>query len=303
MRKWWLVGIVVGVMALLIVYSAWPKPVPVDVAPARISPLIGQLSATGEVDGLLAEVGTKASGEVEQVYVVEGEAVAEGTPLARISPTPTGMPSSTADLLSLQVVKSPFAGVVARRHVDPGDAVVPGLALFAVVDPDRLWVTAYVDDVDLPKVREGMPVEVSLPAYLSPGYAAKVVSVGSLAAPRSELESGARTVRVRIELVEPMPGLLPGVEVNVDAQVALRARALLVPADAVVEENANRYVWVIEAGRVQRQQITTGINNYLAVEVLDGLAEGCQVVVSNKDELDPGQAVRPHEISVPLNVE
>ena len=302
-RKWWAVGLIAAIVIGLIAWSSWPKPLPVDVVQVHAAPLIGYLSTTGEVDGRLAPVGAKAGGEVEQIYVEEGEAVAAGTPLARVAPAPTGLPSSPAGLLDLQVTESPFAGVVARRYVDPGDAVVPGQPLFAIVDPEQLWIIAYVDDVDLPKVHRGMPVQVSLPAYLSPSYTAQVTLIGQIAEPRSQLGSGARTVRVRIELSEPMPGLLPGVEVNVDAKVTLRSKALLVPADAVVEENTRRYVWVVSKGRTERQEITTGANNYLAVEVLAGLTEGDLVVVTEKDRIEPGRAVRPHEISVPLNVE
>ncbi len=302
-RKWWVVGFVVLIAVLLTIWHTRPKPLPVNVVPAQKGALIGQLSATGEVDGPVARVGAKAGGEVEQVYVEEGQSVSEGAPLARVSPPPTGLPETGASMLDLQVIESPFAGVVARRYVDPGDAAVPGQPLFAVVDPDQLWVVAYVDDVDLPKLSVGMAVRVSLPAYLSPSYTGEVVAVGQLAEPRSALESGARTVRARIQLREPIPGAVPGMEVNVDATVTLRNEALLVPVDAISEEDSRRYVWVVRKGRAEKQPVETGQNNYLAVEVLEGLAEGDTVVVSAKDQLQSGQAVRAHEVSVPLNVE
>ena len=302
-RRWRLAGLGALIVVLMMIWSAWPKPLAVDVVPAQTGPLIAHLSATGEVECLYAQVGAKAGGEVERVYVTEGQPVTEGAALARVSATPTGIPASAADVLDLQVVESPFAGVVARRYVDPGDAVIPGQPLFAIIDLDQLWVIAYVDDVDLPKLAEGMAVQVSRPAYLARSYRGEVIAVGQVAEPRSELESGARTVRARIQLTEPMPGLVPGVEVNVDAKVTLRTQALLVPADAVVEEDSRRYVWLVRGARAQRQDITTGANNYLAVEVLDGLDEGDLVAVTEKDRLEPGRTVRPHEISVPLNVE
>ena len=302
-RKWQIAGLVALIIAALIIWSAWPKPLAVDVVAVQKTALRGQLSATGEVDGPVARVGAKAGGEVEQVYVEEGQPVSEGAPLARVSPPPTGLPETGASMLDLQVVASPFAGVVARRYVDPGDAAVPGQPLFAVVAPDQLWIVAYVDDVDLPKLSVGMAVGVSRPAYLSRSYRGQVVSVSPLAEPRSELGSGARTVRARIQLTEPMPGLVPGIEVNVDATVTLRSEALLVPVDAISEDDSQRYVWMVRAGRAEKQPIETGVNNYLAVEILKGLAEGDIVVVSGKDLLKAGQVVRPSEVSIALNVE
>jgi len=160
--KWRLIAAVTMVIAALIVWKAWPHPTLVEVVSAQVSPLIGHLSATGEIDGKVANIGAKTAGEIKQVYAAEGEWVADGAPLARISPAPTGFATTSADQLNIQVIDSPFAGVVARRYVDPGDTVAPGQPLFTVVDPQQVWVVAYINDIDMPKVHQGLPVEVTL---------------------------------------------------------------------------------------------------------------------------------------------
>lgn len=301
--KWRILAVVAVAIAALIIWGAWPRPTPVEVVSPQISPLIGHLSATGEIDGKVANVGAKTAGEVEQVYVAEGERVADGAPLARISPSLTGIAAPSSAQLNMQVIDSPFAGVVARRYVDLGDAVSPGQPLFTVVDPQQVWVVAYIDDIDMPKVHRGLPVRVTLPAYLATTYHGKITAIGPLAKPRTELESGARTVRVRIDLNEPMLDMIPGTEVNVDATVTLRSQALLIPADAVNENQQGRYVWVVRKGRAYQQQITTGLTNYLAVEVRDGLTEADLVIIAGQQDLEPGQRVRPQPTSVPLNPE
>ncbi len=301
MGKWRILAAVAVVIAALIVWNAWPRPTPVEVVSAQISPLVGHLSATGEIDGKVANVGAKTAGEVEQVYAAEGERVADGAPLARISPGPTGLPAISAEQLNIQVIDSPFAGVVARRYVDPGDAVSPGQPLFAVVDPQQVWVVAYVNDIDMPKVHQGLPVEVTLPTYLATTYHGKITAIGPLARPRSELQSGARTVRVRIDLDEPMSGMIPGTEVNVDASVTLRSQALLITADAVNENEQGHYVWVVREGRASQQQITTGLTNYLAVEILDGLTEADLIITAGQQDLQVGQRVNPQPTPAVLN--
>jgi len=276
--KWRIITAVAVVIAAFIVWEAWPHPTSVEVVSAQISPLIGHLAATGEIDGKVANVGAKTAGEVKQVYVAEGERVADGAPLARISPGLTGLPTTFADQLNIQVIDSPFAGVVARRYVDPGDAVSPSQPLFTVVDPQQVWVVAYINDIDMPKVHQGLPVEVTLPTYLATTYHGRVATIGPLAKPRSELQSGARTVRVRIDLDEPMLGMIPGTEVNVDA-----------------------YVWVVREGRATQQQITTGLTNYLAVEVLDGLTEADLIIIAGQQDLQVGQRVNPQPTPAVLN--
>ncbi|MCK4324931.1 MAG: hypothetical protein KAW89_10395, partial [Armatimonadetes bacterium] len=70
--KWRILAAIAVVIAAFIVWQAWPHPTPVEVVSAQISPLIGHLSATGEIDGKVASVGAKTAGEVEQVYAAEG---------------------------------------------------------------------------------------------------------------------------------------------------------------------------------------------------------------------------------------
>jgi len=300
-RKWRILAAVAVMIVALIVWEAWPRPTLVEVVSAQISTLLGHLSASGEIDGKVASVGAKTAGEVEQVYAAEGERVADGAPLARISPGPTGFAATSAEQLNIQAIVSPFAGVVARRYVDPGDTVAPGQPLFTVVDPQQVWVVAYINDIDMPKVHQGLPVEVTLPTYLATTYHGKITAIGPLAKPRSELQSGARTVRVRIDLDESMPHMIPGTEVNVDASVTLRGQALLIPADAVNENQQGHFVWVVRDGRASQQQITTGLTNYLAVEVLDGLTEAGLVIVAGQQDLQVGQRVNPQPTSAVLN--
>jgi len=108
-------------------------------------------------------------------------------------------------------------------------------------------------------------------------------------------------VRVRIDLDESISHMIPGTEVNVDTSVTLRSQALLIPADAVNENREGRYVWVVRDGRADQQQITTGLTNYLAVEVLDGLTEADLIIIAGQQDLQPGQRVNPQPTSAVLN--
>ena len=110
-------------------------------------------------------------------------------------------------------------------------------------------------------------------------------------------------MRVRIDLDEPMSHMIPGTEVNVDGSMTLRSQALLIPADAVNENQQGRYVWVVREGRASQQQIATGLTNYLAVEVLGGLTEADLIIVAGQQDLQVGQRVNPQQTSMVLNPE
>ena len=60
---------------------------------------------------------------------------------------------------------APFNGVVTRRNVQTGQYITTGQALCAVIDHQKLWVTANFKETQLDKIRPGQKVEVSVDAY------------------------------------------------------------------------------------------------------------------------------------------
>ncbi len=127
-------------------------------------------------------------------------------------------------------VKAPIAGVVVRRQAHPGEAVVAGQPMLAVVDPARVWVTAYVDEVQAPRVREGAVATVRFDALPGKRFAGRVAFVsaatgdGATLAPSNAMPvTGLRVpqrVPVRVTLDAPDPAVRPGMS----ALVRIEAR-------------------------------------------------------------------------------
>lgn len=193
-------------------------------------------------------------------------------------------------------VAADFAGVVARRFVDPGDGVSPGQVLFSLVDPSRLWVTAEVDAQDLAPVREGGWATITVAAHPGRLFRGRIVRVGSQALPQTEVRTSARILRVRISLDATPPAkrrlLKPGMEVNVSGEATLVPRAVLVPNDALLVERGETVVFTVAGERVHRRRVEAGYANERETEIRSGLREGEQVVLSGKEGLADGQRVR-----------
>ncbi len=294
-RRWLWWAVPAAVVVALIVISAL-KPPQVEVAHARIGDLTVTVTATGEVEGRVADLSPTMQGRVEAVYREEGDWVNRGDVLCRITTAP-GLPTSSPTLTANETVKAPFNGVVSRRHVDPGDAAIPGVALFEVADTSDVWVVALIDDIDIGKVHEGMSAEVSLPAYMSETFAAVIVDVGATAVPRTELGTGGKVVRARLRIDEPSGTLRPGMEVDVRAEAVVARDAVLVPADTIVENETARHVYVVREGRVRKIEAQVGANNYLDAVITSGIANGEEVVVGGKEDLVDGQRVTTVEVS------
>ena len=96
-------------------------------------------------------------------------------------------------------LRSPVAGVVADRRVNPGMQVRPDLPdpLFTITDPTRLWVVIDLPERALGKVQPGRPVAIEVDAYPGERFEATVAWVGEV------VEPATRRVPVRCTLANP----------------------------------------------------------------------------------------------------
>lgn len=212
-----------------------------------------------------------------------------------------------------RTIVAPFAGVIGRRYVDPGDMASPSTPLFSVVEAERAWIEAEVDEQDLAPVREGQPVVITVPAYAGREFAGRVVRVGAEAIPQTEVRTGARIVRVRVSLDDTVPSprtgggagspppaerrlLKPGMEVHVSGKTTLAEQATLAPSDGLLVDTQGSYAFVVEGERVHRRRVRVGYISGPVTEILEGLQAGMRVAVSGKEGLRDGARVRVRSV-------
>jgi cobalt-zinc-cadmium efflux system membrane fusion protein len=174
------------------------------------------------------------------------------------------------------VLRSPIAGVVVDRAINPGlevrtDAQTP---LFVVSDPSRLWVYLDVIEGDLASVRPGLPLSLRCNAYPQRVFGGRVEVVGDT------LDPATRTVKARGSLDNPNRLLKAEMYVEVEVADPARRPAIEVPSAAVVAEGRQRYVFVEEGrGRFARRPVTAGAERAGKTQILAGLDAGQRVVV------------------------
>jgi len=285
-RRWALV------LAVLVVWGAVNhgrrKPVEVEVAAAKTGPLMLTIAASGKVDGPASDLSFNDSGKIVELYVEEGDPVTEGQTLARIEPGLQFGQSGGA----LDVILAPYDGYVVTISKREGAVVNQGVPVLRVVRRGAMWVTAYIDAEDAVHLRAGQRFDCRAGGYLSRPWPLQVKSVGHEAVQREDVPGSARQVRVRLTPVGVGFGLPVGTPVDLDGEVPLLDQALLIPAAAVVREDGQAYVWVVEGERVRRAGVRIGDNNFREVVVLSGLSEGQEVVVSGKTELGADTLVK-----------
>lgn len=185
-------------------------------------------------------------------------------------------PGSSSAFIAVQ---APIAGRIIEHHATVGELVTSETRLMTVADLTRVWVWIDVPERDVAAVHPDDDVEVMSDAYPQERFTGKV----SYLTP--EVDAHTRTVRARIEVDNQGRKLLPGMFVNVRISdphgAALEGPGIIaVPAKAVQRDGNESIVFVATGPRrFERREIQRGRSTAEWVEVLDGVAEGEQVVV------------------------
>lgn len=190
-------------------------------------------------------------------------------------------------------MRAPFDGVISHVLLHQGDRANGGQPILTLVSTARPWIEASVDEQDSSRVSLGQQVSVrvgALPGKVFPGTVARMAP--ALEAPPGA-PGNARFLRIRVELKQKDSDLRAGMAAEVEGQVTLARRALLLPRSAVVQSSSGSFVMGIHGGRVIRVPVRLGATTADVVQVLAGPGAGMQVVVEGADRLSEGMAVRP----------
>lgn len=184
------------------------------------------------------------------------------------------------------LVMAPADARVLTRAVEPGQIVQPGRALMALALAGPLQLVAQVDERYLAQLQPGQTAAVLADAYPTQRFTARVLSI----APVVDAQRGA--IEVKFSLPEPPPAFLrEDMTLSVEVETARRARALVVPTDALRGDGStDASVWLARDGSVEARSVRLGLRTLEAVEILGGLREGEAVLVGPSPQ--PGQRVR-----------
>jgi Cu(I)/Ag(I) efflux system membrane fusion protein/cobalt-zinc-cadmium efflux system membrane fusion protein len=179
-------------------------------------------------------------------------------------------------------IRSPRSGYVLRKNVVEGARVEAGQDLYSVGDLSRIWVTADVYEFDAPWVEVGQPARMEL------SYEEGRALEGKVAYVYPTLNEMTRTLTVRLEFENPAMRLKPGMFATVYIQFRRRDDVVAIPTEAILDTGRRKIVFVsVGEGRFEPREIVTGLTgDHHVTEVVSGLEEGDQVVVSGQFLLD-----------------
>ncbi|MEH7438564.1 efflux RND transporter periplasmic adaptor subunit [Neobacillus drentensis] len=272
MKKW--IWIVISILVIGFVGCQWynsrtsSQEVTTQVRTAVVQKgnLEVKISGSGSIQPVTSEdlKSTIDNNEIHEVLVASGETVSAGDEL--ITFTDDSDP-----------ITAPADGMVTTIAVAAGDRITNGQVVAHLTNYKDLETVVQVDESDIPKIRGGQTVELSVSAYPDQVYTGKVTAI----ADEGTSANGSTTFDVTIHIEKPV-NLKVGMSAEANILTASKKDALYVPVDALYTNNNEKYVVVNSAGAntdqasgaVTQQTVKTGLATEEYVEITDGVSEG-----------------------------
>lgn len=172
------------------------------------------------------------------------------------------------------VVRSPIAGVVVDRKVNPGSEVRPDAAdpLFLITDPSHVWASIDLPERDLSRISQGQKLSVQVDAYPDEVFDGEIKTIGVMVDPTT------RRIPVRC-LLDSKGKLKPEMYARITPLDTTQHRVIRVPNSALITEGLYSYVFVEEQPlHFSKRKVTLDLQRREYATVKSGLKPGERIV-------------------------
>jgi len=192
-------------------------------------------------------------------------------------------------------VVAPFAGVIARRAVEPGAAISPQSEAFLLAGLDQVYAVLQLPQTQRAAVRVGQDAAVAVDGLPGQTFHGPVTEVQ----PSADVQN--RSFGVKVLLANPRGLLHPGTFARGAIVTATTRNVLVIPYAAVLNAPGSTTVFIVRDGRAFRRDVTLGASDSAGIEVKSGIDDGAEVVVRDQEGLVDGEPViaNPAAAAVP----
>ena len=187
-------------------------------------------------------------------------------------------------------VSAPISGTVVKVSKAMGEQVAPGEQIVEIINLDTVWVEAPIFERDLSFLSSQAKPVFTTSAYPGVEFSGKILDIGAV------INEQSRAATVTFEVPNRDRTLRIGMQANVRLDAGEGADALIIPKEAVLDNEGKKIVYVLLSGEeFQRREVTIGDEYGNKVAVLTGLQPGDRVVTQGAyqirlQELRPASA-------------
>ena len=173
----------------------------------------------------------------------------------------------------LTPLKAPFAGVITKAQVSPGDTVDAARDVFTVADLTQVWVQAEVYEKDLGRIRVGQSAFITVDTYPDHPFEGRVSYIGDALDPQT------RATRVRCEVSNHDLRLKTDMFANIELPTKFSKQAIAVPSAALQVVEGKNVVFIRHSQtQFVKREVEKGVTVKQQTEILRGLKQGEPVV-------------------------
>ena len=178
-------------------------------------------------------------------------------------------------------IYSPMHGTIVRHNIHKHMYVYNNFPMFTIADLSTVWVEANVYEHQLEWIKRGLTAEIEVKALPGKRFDAQLTYI------YPELDPKTRTMRIRLLVPNPDQLLKPNMFAEVRIYGGPKKNILTLPREALIVTGERESVVLDKGeGKYQPVDVVTGMRSGGKVEILSGLQEGDQVVVSGQFLID-----------------
>lgn len=202
-------------------------------------------------------------------------------------------------LFDYSKIVAPFSGVVTERYANFGTLVQAGtssstqaMPIVRLSQDDLFRLVIPVPESYVRYIHIGDQVDVRVPSlnHTFPGKVARF-SV--------DVREDTRTMHTEVDVLNPQHQLIPGLFAEAQLGLDRKDNVPTVPIQSLAHEGNKITVFVVnKSGELEDREVQIGVETSSDAEILSGVSEGEQVVMSDRSGLKPGQKVRTQQVAV-----
>jgi len=170
-------------------------------------------------------------------------------------------------------VMAPFDGLIVKRFRDPGDIGVPGSPVLTLVSTEEIWVSAWVDETEMSRVRPDQPARVVFRSESGKDYRGIVSRIGK------EADRETREFVVDVRVVSLPENWAVGQRAEVYVEVERKLAAAVIPTTFLIWRNDRPGIYVRAGDRAQWREVSLGLRGSESVEVKEGVEAGDTILI------------------------
>ncbi|MGB5737704.1 MAG: efflux RND transporter periplasmic adaptor subunit [Woeseia sp.] len=228
----------------------------------------------------LQEKSLISQGDFEKIQY-EMEALEASNKLARLE-------------LSYTEIRAPIDGVISERFVKTGNTIEVNSPMFHITSLEPLVAYLHVPEREYRRIARGMPAAIEVDALAGQRFEATIARISPVVDPATG------TFKITVEVSDASQRLKPGMFARIGIVSDVRPDALQIARAAIIDNEGEQFVFVVEDGVAKRRRIDTGLTANGMVEIVGGLTGEERIVVVGQAGLRDGAKVDVVNADIPL---